>query len=166
MVEDAGTVTLAGTVAAAGIVLDRFTVKPLATPLNVTVTVELAEPPVTVLGFRETDVITGGVTVSDAETVTPAKEADIETGVAAATGLVLMVKLALVVPCATNTRAGAVPIATLPVDSATHTPPLGAGMFNVTVPVTADPPRTLFGFNVRPCSGGAEALLRNSTSVQ
>src|SRR5436853_7094759 len=66
----AGTVTLAGTAATLGLLLDRETTAPPlgAGPLRVTVPVEDCVPPVTLVGFSVSDdrVAVGGVTVSDA----------------------------------------------------------------------------------------------------
>jgi len=53
----AATVTVAGTVAAAVLLLDRFTTMPPAGAAaeSVTVPVELAMPPITLVGLSETD---------------------------------------------------------------------------------------------------------------
>jgi hypothetical protein len=61
----AGTVTLAGTVAAVVIELERVTTAPEggAFPVSVTVPVEVV-PPTTLVGFTLTLVIAAGVTVS------------------------------------------------------------------------------------------------------
>ena len=75
LVEPAGTVTLAGTVAADA-VLERLTTAPPlgAAPLSVTVPVE-DEPPLTLVGFNETDESVGvpedGVMVSVAVWLAP-----------------------------------------------------------------------------------------------
>jgi len=63
-----GTVTLAGTVATAGLLLESATVTPPtgAEPLRVTVPVE-AVPPVTLAGLRLKEERLGGVTVSTTE---------------------------------------------------------------------------------------------------
>ena len=68
----AATVTLAGTVAAAVLLLDRVTVIPAAGagPVKVTVPVEDV-PPVTVAGLTLTEVSEAAVTVRDAVLVTP-----------------------------------------------------------------------------------------------
>jgi len=78
LVAPAGTVTLAGTVAAAVLSLERETTAPpvRAGPLSVTLPVE-GDPPLTLVGLSVTDVRVGpgggcGVTVSEAALVTPA----------------------------------------------------------------------------------------------
>jgi len=68
-----GTVTLAGTVATPGLLLDRETSAPplLAGPVSVTVPVEEL-PPVTLTGFRLSEErLMAGITVSEAVRVTP-----------------------------------------------------------------------------------------------
>ena len=72
----AATVTLAGTVAAAVVSLERETAAPPvgAGPLRVTVPVEDCAPPVTLVGFSvsEERVRAGGSTVREAVLVAPA----------------------------------------------------------------------------------------------
>ena len=77
LVAPAATVTLDGTVAAAVLLLESVTVAPPAgaAPLSVTVPVE-EFPPVTLVGFSESDERVGGgggaaVTVSEADLVAP-----------------------------------------------------------------------------------------------
>jgi len=69
-----GTVTLAGTLATPGLLLDRLTTAPPlgAGALSVTVPVEEL-PPVTLVGLRLSDESVGGagVTVSEADRVVP-----------------------------------------------------------------------------------------------
>jgi len=64
-VEPEGTVTLVGTVAAALLLLDSVTVVcapvPAAGAFNVTVAVEFADPPTTLVGFSERDATPGVV---------------------------------------------------------------------------------------------------------
>ena len=55
-------------------------------------------------------------------------------------------KVAVVAPSATVTLAGTV-AASLSLDNVTTAPPIGAGLFRVTVPVEDSPPTTLAGFN-------------------
>ncbi len=62
------------------------------------------------------------------------------------TPVVVMEKVALVVPAGTVTLAGAVATAVLLLESVTTAPPLGAGALRVTVPWEEFPPTTLVGF--------------------
>src|SRR6266576_1063845 len=94
----AGTVTLEGTLAAA-LLLESVTCAPPAGagPLSVTVPVDDCVPPVTLVGFNvseETVGRGGGITVSEADVLVPPKDAEMVTGVDAATALVLIVKVA------------------------------------------------------------------------
>ena len=68
----AGTVTLAGTIATAALLLDKETAAPPlgAGALNVTVPVD-EFPPVTLEGLNVREVSTGGITVSEAVCVMP-----------------------------------------------------------------------------------------------
>lgn len=68
----AGTVTLAGTLAAP-LLLERVTCAPPAGagPLSVTVPVDDCTPPTTLLGFNVSEETVGGVTVSEADGLTP-----------------------------------------------------------------------------------------------
>ena len=68
----ADTGTLAGTVAAAGLLLNNVTVAPPvgAGPLKVTVAVEFDTLPITAVGLKVRDVGAGGVTVSVAVAAT------------------------------------------------------------------------------------------------
>ena len=68
LVAPAGMVTLAGTVATAGLSLERETMTPpvRADPLSVTLPVE-GDPPLTLVGFSASEVrVGGGVTVREA----------------------------------------------------------------------------------------------------
>jgi len=73
LVDPAGMVTLAGTVATDVLLLDRVTrVPPLgAGALSATLPVE-GDPPLTLVGFNRSDARVGGMTVSEAVCVTPA----------------------------------------------------------------------------------------------
>jgi hypothetical protein len=65
-VAPAATVTLAGTVAAEVLLLASATTAPLAGAAAFSVTVPVdPPPPVTLVGFSETEEITGGFTVSE-----------------------------------------------------------------------------------------------------
>lgn len=72
LVLPAGMVTLEGTLAAA-LLLESMTCAPPdgAGPLSVTVPVEVCTPPTTLLGFSVSDATVGGVTVSEADGLTP-----------------------------------------------------------------------------------------------
>ena len=75
--------------------------------------------------------------------------------VLAATGLVAMVKVALLAPAAMVTLTGVVAAAVLLLDSVTVTlPPLATGPVSVTVPVLLVPPVTLVGLRLTEASAG------------
>src|SRR6266550_4739613 len=154
LVAPAGMITLAGTVATAVLLLESETRAPpvRADPLSVTLPVE-GDPPLTLVGLSVTEVSVGpgggcGVTVSEAVLVTPAYNADIVTGVEAATAKVVTVKVALVAPAGIVTLAGTVATAGLLLESETRAPPVRADPLSVTLPVEGDPPLTLVGFSV------------------
>jgi hypothetical protein len=68
--------------------------------------------------------------------------------VEAATGLVLIVKVAVVAPAKTVMLGGTVATVVLLLESAIIAPPVGAGPLRVTVPVELLPPTTLVGLSV------------------
>ena len=149
----AGTTTLAGTVAAAVMVLERVTVLcvtvPAAEPFKVMVAVEFAEPPRTPIGFKTKAVTNNGFTINVA-VADPFNVAAIIGLAAAFTTWDVTVNVAVVAPVATITLAGTVAAAVLLLDSATvlcaAVP--AAEAFNVTVAVEfADPPSTMLGLN-------------------
>src|SRR3989442_7610816 len=147
LVAPAGTVTLAGTVAAV-LMLDCVTCAPPAGagPSSVAVPVELL-PPVTVVGLSASEERrAAGFTVSVAVRVTPLYTAEMVTGVDAATALVVIVNVVLVAPAGTVTLAGTVAAALLLVDIATCAP-AGAGPSSVAVPVELLPPVTVVGLS-------------------
>jgi len=161
LVAPAGTVTLAGTLATEGLLLERETTTPPlgAGPLNVTVAVEEL-PPVTLDGLRLSEDRVGrggGVTVSEADRVVPLYDPEMVTEVDEPTALVLTVKLALVAPAAPVTLAGTVATPVLLLDRLTTAPPLGAAALSVTVPVDELPPVTLDGLSVSEVTGGLSA---------
>ena len=86
------------------------------------------------------------VRTADAE---PLLVAEIVTKFVALTAAVLTVKLALVWPWGTTTLPGTVAAAAL-LDRNTPTPPEGAAMLSVTVPVEELPPVTELGFSDSP----------------
>ena len=140
------TVTLEGTVTTEVLLLDSVTVAPLEGdgPLSVTVPVEFCDPPFTVVGFRVSELRVGALTVSVAERATPSVPV-ILTEVLDATGLVVMVKVAVVAFAATVTLAGTCAAVVLLLDRVTTAPFAGAGPFSVTVAVEVFPPITDVG---------------------
>src|SRR2546422_8606447 len=70
------------------------------------------------------------------------------TGVAAASGFVVTVKVALVAPAGTVTLDGTVATLVSLLERDTTASPLGAGTLSVTVPVEEFPPVTLDGLSV------------------
>lgn len=155
----AATVTLAGTVAAAVLLLDSVTTAPPegAALLNVTVPVA-AFPPTTDAGLTLTLDRLGagaapGVTVSVAERAT-SNDAVIVTDLVLDTANVVTVKVADVWPAGTMTIGGGVATDKLFVESVTETPPDGAGERSTTVPVAFAPPATLAGLSVTDDSNG------------
>ena len=155
VVAPAATVTLAGTVAAAVLLLESDTTAPPlgAAALKVTVPVEEA-PPTTLVGLTvtaESADAAGGVTVSVALRFTPAYAAVMVTGVELATVVVVIPKAALAAPPATVTVAGT-PAALLLLDRAMTAPPDGAGPLSVTVPCDCAPPATLEGLTASDAS--------------
>lgn len=145
-------VTLAGTVAAAVLSLASVTVLCAVVPaegaFNVIVPVALVVPPTTLVRFRVRAVIKNGFTANVA-VADPNNVAVMTELVAVLTTLDVTVNVAVVAPAATDTLAGTVAAAVLPLDSVTVVV-TAAGAFNVTVPVEfADPPTTLVGLSVR-----------------
>jgi len=149
LVAPSGTVTVGGTGATAVLLLDSITGAPPpgAGPFSVTVPVEML-PPTTLEGLRERDDGVARFTVRFEDRVTPPYVPEMLTTVALDTGMVVIVKVALVAPLATWTFAGTV-AAVLLLSSVTVAPPPGAGPFNVTVPVEVFPPVTLDGLRDR-----------------
>ena len=139
LVAPLGTVTVAGTTALE-LPEMRFTmIPPLgAGPLRVNVPVDEV-PPMTEVGATERPAGTGGVIVSVALAVTPPSVAEIVAFVVKDTAEVLMLKVAVVCPANTVTCAGGTALRLLE-PKTTTIPPLGAGPFNVTVPLEDVPP--------------------------
>lgn len=146
LVSPPGMVTDAGTAATAGLLLDNATITPFdgAAPLRVMVP-DVALPPVTLGGSSVADVTAGGRTVNVADCVTPANEPEIGTCVDAETGVVMMLKVALVAPAGIVTDAATAATDPLPLDSVMTAPLAGAAALSVTVPVDGPPPVTLVG---------------------
>ena len=155
------TVTVAGTVAAAVLLLARVTVTPPdgALVLSVTVPVEVDAVPLGLLvmlaGLSETDEIAGGLSVkfpfADPRIEVPDPVAVIVTIVAAPTLLVVAVNVCVVAPIDTRMELGMDTEAELTdrltVRRAVEAP-AATGPFSVTVPVElAAPPCTLVGIH-------------------
>ena len=150
----AATVTLVG-VTALVLLEDKLTTSPPlgAGPLSVTVPVDKV-PPVTDAGDTDKLVGTGGVTVRVAEDDEDPCMAVIFADTKAATGDVVMVKLAEVAPAATVTLAGKTAKELLD-DSPITVPLAGATPLSVTTPVDGFPPTTEFGETVTLTNSGA-----------
>jgi hypothetical protein len=106
------TVPEAGTLAAVGLSLATFTVRPLvgAGALMVTVAVAFTEPPVTLARFSVIDVIAGGLIVK-VVFAEPFNVPVIVSIVVVATLVVVMLNVAVVAPAAKVTLAGVAPAA-------------------------------------------------------
>jgi hypothetical protein len=150
------TVTFAGTLAAA-LLLVRFTMKPPAGAALESVAVPVEEvPPVTVIGLRETFERAGGLIARGAVVVTPAAVAVMVAVVTVPTATVVTVKVAVVAPWATVTLVGTVASA-LSDERFTANPPTSAGAPRVTVPVDEAPPVSDVGLSTtetRASTGG------------
>ena len=152
--ENEATVCPAATVIDAGgvtapLLLARLTVMPPTGATLLSVTCPVADaPPFTTEGVTLTDTSDGAVTVRDAVCEVPFNCPVMVAITCPLTGVVVMLKVALVLPAATVTVAG-VTATTFVEDKLTTTPPAGDGPFNVTVPVEAFPPPTELGESVR-----------------
>jgi hypothetical protein len=117
-----------------------------AAPFRVSVAVD-CPPPVTVLGFKVSEVKAATLTVRVVVRVAPYTPV-IVTDVEDATPLVVMVKVALLEPAGIVTLAGTWAAAVLLLCRVTTAPPAGAGPPNVAVPVELLPPTTDVGLLV------------------
>ena len=153
LVAPAATVTLAGTVAAAVLLLVRVTTAPPEGAALVSVTVPCdAVPPVTLAGLTATDdnAAAAGVfdVVNTALRLTPPDTPLMVAEVDAAAVAVVTVNVPLVAPAATVTLAGTVARAVLLLVSVTTAPPEGAALASVAVPCEVLPPATVDGLSV------------------
>ena len=144
VVAPAATVTLEGTVAAA--LLDaNVTVSPPAGagPVSVSVAVEVP-PPFTEVGESEIPDRVAGETIMLTDFVTVPRVAVRVAVVLAATGVVVIVKVAEDEPSGTVTVAGTTATAELD-ETETTIPPAGALPLRKTVPTVDAPPTTVLG---------------------
>ena len=143
VVDPAGTVTDAGTLATVVVPLVSVTTTAsVAMPDRVTVPVLLV-PPRTLVGFSATVLTTRtGLTVMVAAFDTPERVPVMVSEPEAVTVRVVIVNVADVAPAATVTFVGTVPSVVDDDANATTAPPVGAGAVNTMVPVTARPPVT------------------------
>ena len=98
-----------------------------------------------------------GASVSTAVTVPPFV-AEIVTLVERATGLVVTVNVALVLPADTVTLEGTVATEVELLERVTAVPPVGAGPESVTVPVEGEGPMTVVGLRVRELATAATTV--------
>src|SRR5439155_1150879 len=102
-----------------------------------------------------------GLTVRVAVRVAPLPVPVIVTAVAAVTVLVVTANVALVAPAATVTLAGSEATAAFELARLTRSPPLGAALVRVAVPVAEPPPFTVEGLRaiaLRLAGGGSTGL--------
>ena len=155
VIDPDGTVTVAGTVAAALLDVRLTTVPPVpAVAPSVTVPVDDV-PPVTDVGLTATATVLAGCTVRAAEAEPPFAAAVMFPVTSAVVVVVVTVKFAVEAPAGTETVAGTVALAFADV-SVTVTGSLApaAGVI-VTVPVEGAGPTTVFGFRVTAVTTGA-----------
>src|SRR5258708_1182949 len=158
----AGITTLEGTLAAPLLLKSATMAPPVGAALvRFTVPVEDSNPPITLEGLSVNEARASGgrgtgVTVSEADLVTPPEAPEMLTVVDASTALVLTVNVALVAPATTVTLDGVLATFVLLLESVTTAPPEGAAPLSVTVPVEdCLPPTPLAGVSVR--AGSVEA---------
>ena len=146
----AATVTLTGTMATEGLLLESGTTAPPvgAAVVRCTYPVE-GVPPSTPVGYRLKEArIVGTFTLSTADLVASSDAAEIVTEVETVTGLVDTAKVAFLAPGETVTVAGAMARVVLLLESVTVTLPAGAAVIRVTVPVEVAPPVTVAGLKL------------------
>ena len=125
------------------LLLERVTVEPPVGALLPSVTVPRdVLPPCTLVGLTVRDDNAGAFTVSTAEVIPPAVIVEV---VVDETGVVVMVKLAVVAPALTVTLNGTWAADVRLELSVTAMPPVGAAPVRLTVPVEETPPETEVG---------------------
>jgi len=152
-VAPAGTVTVAWTVALVELDVSVTTVLGPAGPASVTVPVA-GLPPMSDVGVTVTLASPAGVIVSVADCVVPLSVPAIVTGVLVETPVVVIGNVAVLVPAPTTTVAWTV-AEVLFDERLTVSPPVGALLLNVTVPVEDVPPTTDNGETVTLVKVGA-----------
>jgi hypothetical protein len=129
--------------ATAGLLLDKVTLMPLAGAAHSSVTVPVTGfGPTTGFGLKASDCTPMGRTLRAALLVVAPNCAVTLPVCVEATGMVVMVKVLVVAPAGTVTLAGRRVAARLS-ESVTTTPPAGAGVLSVTVPVKLLQPGTV-----------------------
>jgi hypothetical protein len=153
-----GTVTLPGTLATAGLLLESVTIAQHADTVLLIVTVPVEGlPPVTLLGLSASEETCGpgggGFTLIVSHFVIPPDEAVIcDQWPWQHTVLVVIVNVALLAPPGTVTLAGTAATVVSWLESETTTPPAGAAPASVTVPSESSPPVTVFGLMLKEAS--------------
>ena len=164
MVAPPATVTLTGTVAAAGVPFNSATEAPPegAGLFSVTVAVELTPLPVTLAGAIEREMTVSGFTVTVAVAEVALNMAVIVGVTEEVTAPVVTVNVAVVAPANTVTLSGTAAAAPLVLDNVTTAPFVGAAPFSVTVPVgLVTPPTTLVGFSETDVTADAAGFTLN-----
>ena len=160
----AATITVAGTVTA-GSDDNNETTNPPAGAFASSVTIPRAAlPPLTADGLMLMLVICGAITVRVADTDVPLTDAVIVAVALADTGTVVIVNVPVVVPAGIVTVAGT-PAATLLDPRLTTTPPTGALLSSVTIPVAELPPATPEGEIVTLNTRGATTVRTAAAAV-
>jgi hypothetical protein len=153
----AGTVTVAGTVAEAELLVSVTTRPPAgARPVSVKVPVE-DFPPTTADGLSTRPLSVGGFTTSVADWLMPFRLALRVALVWDATAVVVTVNVAVDLPAGTVTEAGAFTLPWL-LESFTTSPPEGAIPLSATVPVEEAPPVTEAGLTAKDASTGGTTV--------